>query len=67
LSQGGSHDFWLKIQEGWRLEEIALNLPDQVSFTPADFLSAVSGQEGYIFPPTAIWFLPTIVLTSYLV
>ena len=50
LSQGGNHDFWLKIQEGWRLEEIALNLPDQVSFTSADFLSAVSGQEGYIFP-----------------
>lgn len=50
LSQGGSHDFWLKIQEGWRLEEIALNLPRQVSFTPTDFLSVVSGQEGYIFP-----------------
>ena len=50
LSQGGSHDFWLKIQEGWRLEEVALNLPPQAPFTPSDFLSAVDGQEGYIFP-----------------
>ena len=50
LSQGGSHDFWFKIQEGWRVEEIATHFPAQITFTSSDFLLAVSDKEGYIFP-----------------
>jgi UPF0755 protein len=50
LSQGGSHDYWLKFKEGWRLEEIAQNLPPESPVTAAEFLAASQGQEGYLFP-----------------
>lgn len=48
LSQGGSHDFWLRIPEGLRLEEITLLFPDNLPFSPQEFIT--QAQEGYIFP-----------------
>ena len=43
LSRGGSHDYWLKIIDGTRLEEIK----NQV---PADFSSLAADLEGQLFP-----------------
>jgi UPF0755 protein len=43
LSRGGSHDYWLKIIDGTRLEEIK----NQV---PADFSSLAIDLEGQLFP-----------------
>ena len=38
LSKGGVNDYWLKIVEGSRLEEISSLFPSTVSFTQKDFL-----------------------------
>ncbi len=50
LSQKGSHDYWLKIIDGYRLEEIAASLPDQVPFSQKEFLAQVKDKEGSLFP-----------------
>ncbi|MFA6250643.1 MAG: endolytic transglycosylase MltG [Candidatus Shapirobacteria bacterium] len=50
LSQGGSHDYWLKIVDGYRTEEIALHLPAQAPYSVSEFISAAAGYQGYLFP-----------------
>lgn len=50
LSKGGVSDYWLKIIEGTRLEEIAPLFPSDVPFTTKDFLIQSRLKEGYLFP-----------------
>jgi len=46
----GTLDVWVTIPEGWRNEEIALKLAQELSIPEAEFLKA--SREGYMFPDT---------------
>jgi UPF0755 protein len=50
LSSGGVSDYWLKIIDGFRVEEIATLFPEGLPFTSKDFLTQVKSKEGYIYP-----------------
>lgn len=50
LTTGGISDYWLRIPDGSRLEEISSLFPDNPYFTDKDFLKESRGQEGYLFP-----------------
>lgn len=52
LATGGSTDVWLQIKEGYRLEQVAAALPQAVNFSPQEFIDALKGQEGRLFPDT---------------
>ncbi len=46
----GTQDVWVTIPEGWRKEEIASRLENQLGLSAVTFLS--TAQEGYLFPDT---------------
>lgn len=46
----GTIDVWVTIPEGWRDEEIALKLAQELSLPEGEFLK--SAQEGFMFPDT---------------
>lgn len=46
----GTLDVWVTTLEGWRLEEIALKLAQELSIPETEFLKY--GREGYMFPDT---------------
>lgn len=50
LSSGGITDYWLKILDGSRIEELVDIFPDNLSFTGKDFLTKAKTKEGYLFP-----------------
>jgi len=50
LSSGGVSDYWLKIIDGTRIEEIAQLFPSGLSFNSQDFLTKYKTKEGYFFP-----------------
>ena len=50
LTQAGVTDYWVKILEGLRVEELTDIFPDDSSIKSADFIKAVKSKEGYIFP-----------------
>lgn len=50
LSSGGVSDYWLKIIDGVRVEEISELFPDGLSFTSQDFVNKYKNKEGYFFP-----------------
>ncbi len=50
FSTGGITDYWLKIIDGFRIEEIARLFPDDLSFNQSDFLAQAKVKEGYLFP-----------------
>lgn len=50
LSKGGSHDYWLKIKDGSRIEEVAFLFENNPSITPKDFINKAKNKEGYVFP-----------------
>lgn len=50
LIKGGSHDYWLKVKDGSRIEEIATLFPENLYFTPKDFINKSKAIEGYLFP-----------------
>lgn len=50
LSSGGVSDYWLKIIDGSRVEEIAKLFPNGLTFNSQDFLNKYKLKEGYIFP-----------------
>ncbi len=50
LSKGGVSDYWLKIIDGTRVEELAKNFPTNLSFTGNDFVIQTKNLQGYIFP-----------------
>jgi UPF0755 protein len=47
---GGISDYWIKIIDGFRVEEIAPLFPEGLSFTPSDFLAKARSKEGRLFP-----------------
>ena len=58
----GTSDIRVTLIEGWRREEMAMELSDQftkrgLSFNREEFLAATEGKEGYLFPDT--YFIPT--------
>jgi UPF0755 protein len=49
----GTNDLWVTIPEGWRREEIAESLAEQLpEFDAEEFLSLSAGDEGKLFPDT---------------
>ena len=50
LSSGGVSDYWLKIIDGSRVEEIAKLFPSGLTFNSQDFLTNYKTKEGYFFP-----------------
>jgi len=50
LSKGGVTDYWIKILEGLRVEELNNIFPDDSSIKSIDFIKATKIKEGYIFP-----------------
>ncbi len=50
LSKGGSHDYWLKIIDGSRAEEIANSIPEQSEIDKNEFIALAKTKEGYLFP-----------------
>jgi len=50
LSSGGVSDYWLKIIDGTRIEEIVQLFPTGLSFNYQDFLTKYKSKEGYFFP-----------------
>lgn len=50
LTKGGVTDYWVKILEGLRVEELTDIFPDNTSIKSTDFIKAVKSKEGYIFP-----------------
>jgi UPF0755 protein len=50
LTAGGITDYWIKILEGLRVEELTNIFPDDSSIKSADFIKTVKSKEGYIFP-----------------
>lgn len=55
LTTGGVSDYWLKIPDGSRLEEIALLFPENPYFTQQDFLQKTKNKEGYLFPDSYLF------------
>ncbi len=50
LTQAGVTDYWVKILEGLRVEELTDIFPDDSPIKSADFIKSVKTKEGYIFP-----------------
>lgn len=49
----GTIDVWITIPEGWRNEEIALRLSQELAIPESEFLK--SAKEGYMFPDTYLF------------
>jgi UPF0755 protein len=50
LTTGGITDYWLKILEGLRVEELTDIFPSDSSIKSTDFIKVTKSKEGYIFP-----------------
>jgi UPF0755 protein len=50
LTAGGITDYWIKIIEGLRVEELVDIFPKDSSISGVDFVKAIKSKEGYIFP-----------------
>jgi UPF0755 protein len=50
LTTGGITDYWVKILEGLRVEELTDIFPDNSSINGTDFIKVAKPKEGYIFP-----------------
>jgi UPF0755 protein len=50
LTQAGVTDYWVKILEGLRVEELTDIFPDDSPIKSTDFIKSVKTKEGYIFP-----------------
>lgn len=50
LTKSGVADYWLKILEGLRVEELIDIFPEESSIKSTDFIKATKPKEGYIFP-----------------
>lgn len=49
LAQGGTREYWLKIIDGSRVEEIAPSFTD-TEISPVQFIAQSKSLEGYLFP-----------------
>lgn len=61
--QAGSEDIWVTLIEGWRAEEIAKKLSDELRVGSSEFLKIA--KEGYMFPDTYLF--PKEATVSYIV
>ncbi|MDD5146948.1 MAG: endolytic transglycosylase MltG [Candidatus Daviesbacteria bacterium] len=61
--QIGSEDVWVTLIEGWRLEEMADKLNEQLKIDKKQFLK--SAKEGYMFPDTYLF--PKEATAEYIV
>lgn len=50
LTQAGITDYWIKILEGLRVEELTDIFPKDSPINSTDFIRAVKAKEGFIFP-----------------
>ena len=50
LSQGGILDYWVKIIDGSRIEEVASAIPTDAAFTPKDFEIKAKDKLGTLYP-----------------
>jgi len=50
LSSGGITDYWLKIIDGTRVEELINKFPVGLSFTGSEFVDKAKNIQGYLFP-----------------
>lgn len=50
LSKGGVTDYWLKIIDGTRVEELTNSFPTNLSFIGKDFVAKAKSLQGYIYP-----------------
>ena len=50
LTQSGVTDYWIKILEGLRTEELSDIFPSDSQIKSTDFIKAAKPKEGYIFP-----------------
>ena len=67
LTTGGITDYWVKILEGLRVEELTDIFPDNSSINGTDFVKAAKSKEGYIFPDSYLipqYFTVDQVLTT---
>jgi UPF0755 protein len=46
----GAIDMWVRLQEGWRVEQMAQELSNELGVEQADFISQAKESEGYLFP-----------------
>jgi len=53
--QTGRIDLWVTILEGWRREQIALELENKLGISVSEFLSLTDDKEGYLFPDTYLF------------
>lgn len=51
--QSGSEDIWVTLIEGWRVEEMAAKLNQELKIDKAEFIK--SAKEGYMFPDTYLF------------
>ncbi len=61
--QTGSEDIWVTLLEGWRNEEIAEKLNEELKINKDEFLK--SAKQGYMFPDTYLF--PKQATVSYIV
>ncbi|MDO8577057.1 MAG: endolytic transglycosylase MltG [Candidatus Daviesbacteria bacterium] len=60
--QAGSEDVWITLIEGWRVEEMAAKLNQELKIDKAEFTK--SAKEGYMFPDTYLF--PKEATTEYI-
>ncbi len=60
--QAGSEDVWVTLIEGWRVEEMAAKLNQELKIDKAEFMK--SAKEGYMFPDTYLF--PKEATTEYI-
>jgi UPF0755 protein len=51
----GAEDKWVTLLEGWRVEQMASDLHDELGIDPGDFIKAAKGHEGHLFPDTYLF------------
>lgn len=51
--QSGSEDVWVTLLEGWRIEEVANKLNQELKIDKQEFIK--SAKEGYMFPDTYLF------------
>lgn len=50
LAKGGTLDYWIKIIDGSRIEEVAATIPSDAAFTPKEFEVKAKDKLGTLYP-----------------
>ena len=51
----GSVDKWVTLLEGWRVEQIAEVVEEELGLPQQEFISVAQKDEGYLFPDTYLF------------